>query len=74
MKSCPICKGNIEPGYTTFTVDLGETIVIVRKVNADVCEQCGESWIKDSISARLEKIVEEAKRKHTQVEILTLSA
>ncbi|MEA3451772.1 MAG: type II toxin-antitoxin system MqsA family antitoxin [Bacteroidota bacterium] len=74
MEKCPICKGEIISGFTTFTVDLEDTIIVIRKVKARICEQCGESWIDDSTSLLIEDIVEEAKKKHTQVEILTLSA
>jgi len=74
MEKCPVCKGEIKSGFTTFTVDLEETIIVIRKVKAQVCDQCGESWIDDSTSLLIEKIVEEAKKKHSQVEILTLTA
>ncbi|MDD3050062.1 MAG: type II toxin-antitoxin system MqsA family antitoxin [Candidatus Cloacimonetes bacterium] len=74
MEKCPVCKGEIKLGFTTFTVDLEETIIVIRKVKAQVCDQCGESWIDDSTSLLIEKIVEEAKKKHSQVEILTLTA
>jgi hypothetical protein len=34
-----------------------------------VCAQCGADWIKDDAAARLEAIVEDAKRKRLQVEV-----
>ena len=67
---CPICGGRKEPGTTTYTVDLGTGVVVVRNVDAQICMQCGEEWISDQIAQRLETIVEEARKKQHQVEVL----
>ena len=40
--TCFICKGAIEHKLTTFTVDLGHCIIIVKNVPSEVCSQCGE--------------------------------
>jgi len=37
------------------------------------CSQCGADWIADVIAAKLEKIVNDARRKHHIVEVTTLS-
>jgi len=51
-------------------VDLGTGVVVVRNVDAQICMQCGEEWISDQIAQRLETIVEEARKKQHQVEVL----
>jgi len=71
---CPLCGGDKKAGKTTFTVDLGFGVVVVRDVPATVCAQCGADWIHDSIAAKLEKIVNDARKKHLTVEVTTLSA
>jgi YgiT-type zinc finger domain-containing protein len=71
---CPLCRGTKKEGKTTFTADLGFGVVVVRDVPATVCVQCGADWIKDSVAAKLEKIVEDAREKHHLVEVTTLSA
>ena len=38
---CPLCGGSKKAGRTTFTVDLGFGVVVVRDVPASVCSQCG---------------------------------
>jgi YgiT-type zinc finger domain-containing protein len=65
---CPMCGGTKKPGKTTYSVDLGSGVV-VRNVKATVCSQCGEEW---NTAKRLEKIVQEARKKHRQVEVLAL--
>mgnify|MGYP001765717499 CR=1 FL=1 len=69
MKTCPLCKGSIVNGVSTFTVDLGFGVVVVRDVPATVCSQCGEEWLADSTAIKLENIVENARQKHVTVEV-----
>jgi YgiT-type zinc finger domain-containing protein len=70
---CPICGGRKTPGLATFTADLGFGVVVVRKVDATVCDQCGEQWVAPDIARRLEGIVESARHERRQVEILDLA-
>jgi len=69
MNKCPLCQGSIVEGSATFTVDLGEGIVVVRDIPAQVCSQCGEEWLDDTTTMKLEDIVESARQKHVTVEV-----
>lgn len=69
MKNCPLCKGHIVDGMSTFTVDLGTGVVVVRDVPAFVCSQCGEEWLSDDTAMQLEMIVESARKKNVTVEV-----
>ena len=69
---CPICGGRKEPGKTTYSVDLGTGVVMVRNVDAEICAQCGEEWIDNRTARKLEGIIEEARKKRRQVEVLAL--
>ena len=71
---CPVCGGTKKAGKTTFTADLGFGVVVVRDVPAMVCSQCGADWIEDTIAAKLEEIVSDARQRHHIVEITSLSA
>ncbi len=73
-KGCPLCGGKQNPGTTTFTVDKGRVLVVVRNVPAMVCDQCGEAWIMDSVAEDLEIIVSEARAKRSQVEVIDMAA
>ncbi len=66
---CPLCKGTVEKGKTTFTVDLGTCVVLIREVPANVCNLCGTDWIEDSIAEKLEQRVESAKRNYQTIAI-----
>ncbi|HXI11558.1 MAG TPA: type II toxin-antitoxin system MqsA family antitoxin [Thermoanaerobaculia bacterium] len=67
---CALCGGMKEKNTTTFTVDLKFGVVIVRGVPALVCSQCGEAWIEDTVAARLEIVVDDARTRHAVVEVM----
>ena len=67
--ACPLCGGNKMSGETTFTADLGSGVVVVRRVRATICSQCGEEWIDDVTARRLEQVVNAARAGHREVEI-----
>ena len=55
---CPVCHGGRKQAdCTIFTVDLGFGVV-VRDVPAQVCDLCGTDWLEDSVTEKLEQIVE----------------
>ena len=55
---CFVCKGTVKDGFTTFTVDMGKCIVIVKNVPAFICDQCGDTCYNTETSKRLEEIVD----------------
>jgi YgiT-type zinc finger domain-containing protein len=70
VSRCPVCHGGYkQPGTTTFTVELGFGVVVVRDVPALVCDLCGADWLEDSVAEKLELIVEQARLKHPVVEV-----
>ena len=69
---CPICGGKKTSGRTTYSVDLGFGVVVVRNVPVAVCSQCGEEWIGAEIASELERLVEDARQSRRQVEVVSL--
>jgi YgiT-type zinc finger domain-containing protein len=57
---CVVCRhGDTRPGFTTFTVERGGAILVVRGVPARVCENCGEEYLEESDAARLGELADE---------------
>jgi len=52
-----MCKGNVKDGFSTFTADMGDCIVVIKNVPSRVCSQCGEASYSDKVARRLEQIV-----------------
>jgi len=49
-------------------------VIIVRHVPALVCAQCGEAWLDDDQSRKIEGLVEEAKAQNHEVKVIDLAA
>jgi YgiT-type zinc finger domain-containing protein len=72
--SCSLCGGRREPGTTTWTADLGGTVVVVRDVPASVCAQCGEAWLEHVIVLRLDEMARAAAERGAEVEVLRMAS
>jgi YgiT-type zinc finger domain-containing protein len=60
---CVICKqGETRSGTTTVTLEREGTVLVVRSVPAQVCQNCGEEYIDEDITATLLQQAEEAVR------------
>ncbi len=66
---CPLCGGKKTAGTTTFTADLGSGVVVVRRVRATLCSQCGEEWLDNEAALELERIVADARARRHEVEV-----
>lgn len=67
---CILCKADLIDGKVNHIVDLGERIIIIKNIPANVCNQCGEYYVDTQIALKLESIVEEVKRNKAEVFIV----
>jgi len=73
--SCLFCRqGQTRFGRVTVVLQRGETVVIFKDVPADVCENCGEYYLSDSIAGELLERAEKAIQNGSEVEILRFAA
>ena len=70
---CPICGGTKIEGKVTFTVDLKDSLIVIRNTPATICSLCGEEWISDEVAESIEGIVNEAKDKNRVIEVVNFS-
>jgi YgiT-type zinc finger domain-containing protein len=69
--TCTICRfGRLAPGTTTVTLDRDGSMVVVRDVPAEVCEDCGEAYLSSDTSSELLRRANEAVERGAEVEIL----
>ncbi|MDR0842093.1 MAG: type II toxin-antitoxin system MqsA family antitoxin [Acidobacteriota bacterium] len=54
---CFLCKGEMTAGHTTHTVDRGSTLIVIKRVPAMICSQCGEVWFGGTVQRQLEQIL-----------------
>jgi YgiT-type zinc finger domain-containing protein len=51
----PLCGGIKVQGLTTYSVDIGAGVIVIRNVKSSIYEQCGEEWIDNNTSTNQEK-------------------
>lgn len=68
---CVICRhGETAPGTTTMTLEPDEqTVVVIRHVPAEVCDNCGEAYTDEDTTRRVMAIAQEASANGVQVDI-----
>jgi len=72
---CTICKtGETSPDRVTVTLQRGESIVVVKDVPAEVCDDCGEYYLNDAVAERVYALADGALERHHEVEIVRYAA
>jgi YgiT-type zinc finger domain-containing protein len=61
LMKCIVCRhGETRPGTTTVTFHRDGRTLVVNEVPAEVCENCGEAYIAEDVTAQLLAIADEA--------------
>ncbi|MCL5942632.1 MAG: type II toxin-antitoxin system MqsA family antitoxin [Actinobacteria bacterium] len=73
--NCTICKtGQTGPGKVTVTLQRGESVVVIKDVPADVCDDCGEYYLSEAVAERIYALADEAVARHAEVEVVRYAA
>jgi len=68
--TCVICKhGDTRPGTTRIAVERGSTVLVVRGVPAQVCDNCDEAYLSADAVDRMQQMLAVAAESGVQVEI-----
>ncbi|MBK1707449.1 type II toxin-antitoxin system MqsA family antitoxin [Halochromatium glycolicum] len=72
---CSLCKhGETAPGLVTVTLTRGETVVVLKGVPAEVCDNCGEYYLDTATAERLYQQADAAVARRVEVEVLRYAA
>ena len=75
MMKCTICKtGQTHPGTSTVTLQRDNTVVVIRDVPAEICENCGEYYLSEPTASRVYADADATARRHVEVEIQRYAA
>lgn len=70
---CSICKiGETKPGHVTVTLERGPTIVLLKQVPAEVCQNCGHYYLDSETTKKVLEAGQEAVKKGAELEIVNL--
>lgn len=71
---CMFCKcDTVKQSTTTHVVDYNGSVIVIKNVPCEECEQCGEIFYTDEVAARLEKIVNDTKKLLQDLSVLDYS-
>jgi len=72
---CLICKiGETDEGRVTVTLQRDESIIIIKNVPANICQNCGEYYLTEEVTDIVLKKAEKAVENKPEVEILQYAA
>lgn len=68
---CVICRtGETQSGKATVTLQRDDTVVVIKDVPAEVCQNCGEYYLDDQVAQQVYAQAEGAVQRHAEVEIV----
>ncbi|MBD2523685.1 type II toxin-antitoxin system MqsA family antitoxin [Nostoc sp. FACHB-133] len=72
---CVICKhGETKPGLVTVTLERDECIIVLKKVPAEICDNCGEYYLSDAVTEQVLEKAESAINNGAELEIIRYAA
>jgi len=70
---CVICKnGTTRKGKVTVTLERGQSIIAIKEVPAQVCQNCGEYYLDSEMAGEVLKRAEEASKKGVEIEVIKM--
>jgi YgiT-type zinc finger domain-containing protein len=70
---CVICKnGQTHKGFVNVSIQRNNSVVIVKEVRAEICDNCGEYYLDENMTAKVLKKAQQAVRNGAEVEILKM--
>ncbi|SMD46074.1 YgiT-type zinc finger domain-containing protein [Aquiflexum balticum DSM 16537] len=71
---CSICKnGHTKPGKVTVTLERDNTIVLLKDVPAEVCQNCGHYYLDSATTKLVMDKAQEAYDKGAELEVVKLN-
>ncbi|MEH2196494.1 MAG: type II toxin-antitoxin system MqsA family antitoxin [Nostoc sp.] len=72
---CVICQhGETKPGLVTVTLERNECIIVLKKVPAEICDNCGEYYLSDAVTEQVLQKAESAINNGAELEIIRYAA
>jgi YgiT-type zinc finger domain-containing protein len=73
--NCVICKqGRTNNGFTTVILERERTTVVIKEVPAQICENCGEYYLSETVTETVQKLAEHAFQTGVEIEVLRYAA
>ncbi len=70
VNMCVFCKGDLKPSITTYTVNINDSIIIIKNVPCEECQQCGEQYFSTNVTRNIENLVNQVKNALSEITIV----
>lgn len=71
---CKLCKcDTVKQSTTTHVVNYKNSIIVIKNIPCEECEQCGEKYYTDEVVEQLEKMVNLAKQMMQEIAVIDYS-
>lgn len=72
---CVVCKhGETRKGCTTVTLERDGGALVIRKVPAEICENCGEAYVSAEVTRSLLESARETLRAGVELDVREFAA
>ena len=70
FKQCPMCGGVMHDGITIAPFFIGNKIIVIKDVPAEICSDCGESYMKSSVVGRIENLLDRIEDLNSEMSVV----
>ncbi len=70
-KRCPVCGGRMSTGLATVPFVLAETVIVIKHVPAEICQNCHEPFIAGKVTDRVTDLLNQLRTLQTEVSIVS---
>lgn len=75
MHTCSICKvGELKPGHVTVTLEKGVSIVLLKNVPAQVCNNCSSYFLDATMTRIVLQKAENSIKNGAELEVIQMQA
>ncbi|MEW5986250.1 MAG: YgiT-type zinc finger protein [Chloroflexota bacterium] len=67
---CYFCGGRLVPSRTMLPFVVGNSVVVVKNVPAEVCTQCGEAVVDSQVASVLDTLLKQTQQTGFEVSII----
>ncbi|MGQ9501527.1 MAG: type II toxin-antitoxin system MqsA family antitoxin [Anaerolineae bacterium] len=67
---CYFCGGRLAPGLATLPFVMGSSVVIIKGVPAEICNQCGEAITSSEVAAAIDAFLKQVQRSGFEISVV----
>jgi len=70
VRRCPFCGGRLRDGQATVPFVLGDSIVVVKDVPAEICASCHEPLMTGKVTDRLTSVLRQLRSAGSEISVV----